>query len=125
MLTVSSLSYSVYFSSSNGKKTMNFHIKEEEIIERETTIVDIVKDMSYMQNRKDYTKRSLTKLSWLHDQIIPSFLKKWLMIWDEYGIISNKRRKLLFFQIEMASLIMCDFLSFNYIEQGIWVSDQS
>ena len=47
------------------------------------------------------------------------------LIWDEYGIPYNKRRKLLLVEIEMVSLLMCDVLPCNYTEQGIWLNDES
>ena len=47
------------------------------------------------------------------------------MVWDEYGIPYNKRKKLLLVEIEMISLLLCDVLPCNYSEQGIWVGDQS
>ena len=47
------------------------------------------------------------------------------LIWDEYGIPYNKRKKLLLVEIEMVSLLMCDVLPSNYGEQGIWVDDES
>ena len=47
------------------------------------------------------------------------------IIWDEYGIPYNKRKKLLLVEIEMISLLICDVLPCNYSEQGIWVEDRS
>ena len=47
------------------------------------------------------------------------------VIWDEYGIPYNKRKKLLLVEIEMISLLICDVLPCNYSEQGIWVGDKS
>ena len=46
-------------------------------------------------------------------------------LWDEYCIPYNKRRKLQLVEVEMVSLIMCDVLPCNYLEQGFWVDDEN
>ena len=46
------------------------------------------------------------------------------VIWDEYGMPYNKRKKLFLVEIEVISLLMCDVLPCNYSEQGILVGDK-
>ena len=59
------------------------------------------------------------------DQSFKQIYKDLHVMWDQYGIPYNKRRKLLFVEIEIISLLMCDVLPSNYSEQGIWVNDIS
>ena len=59
------------------------------------------------------------------DNSFKKLYKELHLILDEYGIPYNKSRKLLLVEIEMISLLMCDVLPYNYIEQGIWLNDES
>ena len=53
------------------------------------------------------------------EQSFETFYKELHIVWDEYGIPYNKRKKLLLVEIEMISLLICDVLPCNYSEQGI------
>ena len=59
------------------------------------------------------------------DHSFKKLLEELHLMWDEYGIPYNKRKRLLLVEIEMVSLLMCDVLPYNYSEQGIWVNDKS
>ena len=59
------------------------------------------------------------------DNSFKKLYKELHLIWDEYGIPYNKRRKLLLVEIEMISLLMCDVLPCNYTEQGNCLNDES
>ena len=53
------------------------------------------------------------------DNSFKKLYKKLHLILDEYGILCNKRRKLLLLEIQIISLLMCGVLPCNYTEQGI------
>ena len=59
------------------------------------------------------------------DHSFKKLLEELHLMWDEYGIPYNKRKRLLLVEVEMVSLLMCDVLPYNYSEQGIWVNDKS
>ena len=59
------------------------------------------------------------------DHSFKKLIEELHLMWDEYGIPYNKRKRLLLVEIEMVSLLMCDVLPYNYSEQGIWVNDKS
>ena len=59
------------------------------------------------------------------DNSFKKLYKELHLIWNEYCIPYNKRRKLLLVEIEMISLLMCDVLPYNYTEQGILLNDES
>ena len=59
------------------------------------------------------------------DHSFKKLLEELHLMWDEYGIPYNKRKRLLLVDIEMVSLFMCDVLPYNYSEQGIYVNDKS
>ena len=83
-------------------------------LERGLELEQIEKSMFFQQLKEHGMVQSFKKLyEELH------------IVWDEYGIPYNKRKKLLLVEIEMISLLLCDVLPCNYSEQGIWVGDQS
>ena len=54
------------------------------------------------------------------DQSFKKLYKELHIIWDEYDVLCNERKRLLLVEIEVASLLMHDVLPSNYSKKGIW-----
>ena len=50
------------------------------------------------------------------DHSFKILIEELYLMWDEYGIPYNKRKRLLLVKIEMVSLLMCDVLPYNHSE---------
>ena len=98
-----------------SKETISFCIKEEETDPTDMTIFDIAMDLSHIHNNVDYTT-FIHEASMFYHQLklhgmgnsFKKLYEELHLIWDEYGIPYNKRRKLLLVEIEIISLLMCD-----------------
>ena len=72
-------------------------------LERALELEQIEESMFYNQIKLHGMDHSFKKL-----------IEELHLMWDEYGIPYNKRKRLLLVEIEMVSLLMCDVLPYSY-----------